>query len=153
MKKLYIDIFDYFERLISSIEDFRKQTISVGNHTLYPAEMHMIAFIKDNPGKNMTDLADIIGITKGGVSQMVTKLCKKKFITKYRSPTNCKEVFFKLTNDGEFIYSEHKRFHEEELSDVEKLLAQNYTDDEIKVIIRFLNDSNEYIRKTHSSLI
>ena len=48
----------------------------------------MIKSIKENEGIHVTGLAEMLGVTKGAVSQIIMKIEKKKMIVKDTDPRN-----------------------------------------------------------------
>jgi DNA-binding MarR family transcriptional regulator len=122
-KKLF-ELIELFTKIVSKfsfienlIMDFTKL-----NLRLYKSEVHMIKYIKDNPEANVTELAKILGVTKGAVSQVLTKLVKKKLILKTNKGKNDKEIMLKLTKLGEIIYEEHEKLHKYAFDDFYKLI-------------------------------
>ena len=77
---------------------------------LYPSEIHTIEAIGKNFRINVTQLAELQGITKGAVSQMVYKLVRKKFVKKIKFPRSGKEVFLELTPEGKKAFKGHEKF-------------------------------------------
>ena len=41
---------------------------------LFATEIHMIKCVKENPNRHMTALAEVLGVTRGAVSQIAMKL-------------------------------------------------------------------------------
>jgi DNA-binding MarR family transcriptional regulator len=80
---------------------------------LYPREIHTIQAIGNYPGTNITDLASRLGITKGTISPIVTKLAKKKFVLKLKGIENNKEVILRLTPKGQVAYHAHEMFEQQ----------------------------------------
>jgi DNA-binding MarR family transcriptional regulator len=78
---------------------------------LYRAEIHAIKAIGDNPGINMTRLAEYMGVTKGAVSQTIGKLVRKGLVLKKEADDNDKEILPQLTELGWKGYNEHERHH------------------------------------------
>ncbi len=78
---------------------------------LYPSEINIIGAIGKDPGINVTELAEKIGVTKGAVSQILKKLNDKKLIEKYNNKNNKKEVLLKLTEEGIIVFNGHKNIH------------------------------------------
>ena len=78
---------------------------------LYRSEIHAIEAIGHNQGTNLTELATILGITKGTLSQLITKLVKKDLVLKSRGDRNEKEITLKLTEKGEKAFEGHQLFH------------------------------------------
>lgn len=85
----------------------------VGNgDLLYPSEMHTIEALGSNKGKTVTLLCEAFGITKGAVSQTISKLVSKGYVKKSRNADYPKEVDLSLTPNGEAVFEKHRRFHE-----------------------------------------
>lgn len=72
-------IMGQFERIFNEYEALRKQPIKYDENTvLYRSELHMIEVVGNYKDINITKLAKIFGITRGGASQGIDKLCKKQ---------------------------------------------------------------------------
>jgi DNA-binding MarR family transcriptional regulator len=65
-----------------------------------------------NKRLNMTRLADIMGVTKGAISQTIRKLVNKNFILKSNT-TNKKEINLKLSEKGMVVYKGQESFQKE----------------------------------------
>lgn len=84
--------------------------------------LHLIEVIGDNPEKNATEIASVLGVTKGAVSQQVAKLKAKGLIVRRNEKNNNKELFFTLTEEGRRLYFVHKQLHEEMYLELQKLI-------------------------------
>jgi len=78
---------------------------------MYRKEIHTLQAIGQHPKINITALAEHMGVTKGAVSQMVSKLVKKEMIRKIYAEDNKKEVILELTNLGRIGFHNHEKFH------------------------------------------
>ena len=108
-------------RIMTKLLKIDKRTRHYGtNKTLYEAEIHMIKAIKENKGIHVTGLAEILGVTKGAVSQIIMKLEKKGMIEKRADPENLSRLVLHLTHQGETAYIHHEKLHEE----YEKIFSQ-----------------------------
>ncbi|MEN8246616.1 MAG: MarR family winged helix-turn-helix transcriptional regulator, partial [Thermodesulfobacteriota bacterium] len=76
-------------------------------------EIHIIEVSGDH-GEilSVTDLAGLLGITKGAVSQNLKKMEKKGLTTKIEDPQNSSRSIVKLTSKGKTAYYAHKDWHE-----------------------------------------
>ena len=79
---------------------------------LYFAELHTITVVARNHEINMTELADIMGVTRGAISQTIRKLVAKNLILK-SNITNRKEVNLKLSEKGMIVYHAQESFQKE----------------------------------------
>ncbi len=61
----------------------------------------------------MTGLADMLGVTKGAVSQIIGKLEHKGMIIKDTDPRNLSRLVLRLTPKGETAYLNHEKLHEQ----------------------------------------
>ena len=76
---------------------------------LYQSEIHTLAAVHHHAGRNASELAVILGVTNGAITQVVGKLMNKGLIEKYHLRGNQKEVYFRLTQKGEVAYAGHER--------------------------------------------
>jgi DNA-binding MarR family transcriptional regulator len=79
---------------------------------LYFTEIHTITMVGKNREINMTQLADMMGVTKGAISQTIRKLVHKNLIQKSNS-TNKKEFNLKLSEKGNAVYAGQESFQKE----------------------------------------
>ncbi|HVN59173.1 MAG TPA: MarR family transcriptional regulator [Bacteroidales bacterium] len=70
---------------------------------LYLTEVHTIATVGKNEKVNMTTLAEIMGVTRGAISQTIRKLVVKGLIIKSNSH-NLKEFNLMLSRKGRVVY-------------------------------------------------
>jgi len=79
---------------------------------LYQSEIHTVSVICNHEQVNASELAQIMGITNGAITQVVNKLIQKGLVEKYNLPGNKKEVHFRLTESGRIANEAHYRYHE-----------------------------------------
>lgn len=100
------------ERVIHKYNQWENKKRTYGTDILLSkSEIHTIAAVGDNPGINVTALADVLGITKGAASQMIYKLVDKGTVEKRVSPDSDTEVSLNLTENGQKNYAAHKEYH------------------------------------------
>lgn len=114
-------IVDLFNKIlhIYSIIDKKPKEYGTGD-LLYVSEIHAIHVIGNWPEINMTQLAEISGITKGAISQTVKRLLAKRYIARYKTRNN-KEVNLRLSDKGYIIFQGYQAFNNEMLVFAEKL--------------------------------
>lgn len=103
------------------------------------SECHVIACIAKNSQINGIEIAKQLGMTRGGISKIATRLTKKKLITTYRDETNQKKIFYKLTQLGEKVNEIHEQLHTKKNFQIESI-ASHYTEEEQDIILRFVKD-------------
>jgi len=67
---------------------------------LHPSEIHVLLLIGAGLGNNATRMAERLGITKGAVSQTLTRLERKGLLNKRRDPQAKNELTLLLTASG-----------------------------------------------------
>lgn len=113
---------------------------------LYPSEIHTLVMIAKNPGVNLTQLADSLGISKSGASKFVKKLLAKKLIVKGAVPDNLKEVVFDLTEKGVIAYEGHESFSANTFVKINEIFNEMNVD-ELKVLHQFLGNLISVVRE------
>ena len=111
---------------------------------LYPREIHTIQAIGRYPGINITDLASRLGITKGTISPIVTKLAIKRFVSKSKGLENNKEVILRLTPKGEVAYHAHEMIEQQIHSKLFEIL-EKASSGNLNFLREFLNVSENII--------
>lgn len=110
-------------RLIEKVERIRKSSVyDAGYVTIMASEMDTIKAIGDNEPIYVTELSKKLGVTKGAVSQQLTKLEKKGLIIKKVDEENAAKRAISLTSLGRRMYERHDQFHKELNLFVESLL-------------------------------
>jgi DNA-binding MarR family transcriptional regulator len=79
---------------------------------IYFTELHTISVVAVNHEINMTKLAEIMGVTKGAISQTIRKLVSKNLIQK-SNINNKKEVNLKLSEKGIIVFNAQESFQKE----------------------------------------
>jgi DNA-binding MarR family transcriptional regulator len=74
--------------------------IEAGGVQLHPSEIHVLLLIGAGQGNNATRMAERLGITKGAVSQTLTRLERKGLLKKWRDPQAKNELTLLLTPPG-----------------------------------------------------
>lgn len=79
---------------------------------LYFTEVHTIMVVAGNEEVNMTKLAEIMGVTKGAISQTIRKLVHKNLIIR-KNINNRKEINLKLSEKGRRVFLAQESFQKE----------------------------------------
>jgi DNA-binding MarR family transcriptional regulator len=128
IERTYERILRKFDRVVTVMESMHAPSLSFGTGVaMFRREIHTVQAIGRNPGINVTDLAEYMGVTKGAVSQTITKLTKKGLVRKTYAPGNAKEVILELTDLGQIGFQNHEKFHMEALN-----IARDYFGDQFE---------------------
>ncbi|MBQ8567658.1 MAG: winged helix-turn-helix transcriptional regulator [Oscillospiraceae bacterium] len=134
------DIFEHSLRLINKYGRKTAKPCRYGtDDLLYAAEVHMITAIGIHENITVTGLAELTGITKGAVSQTLSKLSDKSLIEKHISEKRRTEVKISLTEKGRQIFRYHQDMHS---ITREKIYAQLDTLDDkaMETIVNIINE-------------
>ncbi len=114
---------------------------------LYPAEVHMIEIIGSHKSITTTKLAQVLGITKGAVSQVTRKLSEKNMIVKEPSMEKNNEVLISLTEKGQVVFEYHQNMHKDMLQKLDLIMNDlpEESKDTMDRMIRVIEESLDEI--------
>lgn len=101
-------------------------------------EIHTLAAIAENPGVTVTEVAQMWNRTKGAVSQNVAKLEKRGLIERKKENGNAKNVHLYITKKGKMLDLAHKKYDLNEYVWVDKILRNDFTDEEVNVFYKIM---------------
>ena len=133
--------------IINKLFFFEKKNIfQFQDIRLYPSEIHLMLDINEKEAVNASRIAERFGITKGAVSQTITRLESKGILNKIKDPYNKNELSFSFTPIGKEVIKEFKQRQELVLNQYLTFLA-DLTESERAVIQRFLSEMEAMIDK------
>ena len=117
------DIFENSYRLLNKYNQKTQKSKHYGtDDLLYAAEVHMIDTIGAYDEITTTSLAQLLGITKGAVSQTTAKLFDKGLIEKQTSSEKKTAVCIRLSKKGQLVFDYHRNMHRNAQEKVQKLI-------------------------------
>lgn len=108
------------------------------------SEVHYIECIGRNVDSNVTKLAETLYMTRGAISKMTKKLIEKGVIESYQKPENKKEIYFRLTEQGERIYKIHEKLHKE-FQERDKSVFEQVTQEQFDSMLRFVEKYSRHL--------
>ncbi|MFF2158673.1 MarR family winged helix-turn-helix transcriptional regulator [Paenibacillus chitinolyticus] len=102
-------------------------------------QMHVLHEIAGGENANVTQIANHIGVTKGGVSKAVAKLIQAGLAAEAPRHGSKREIHYLVTPRGEQIAQVHDKLHQL-LEKKHFGLYSTYSGEELSVIARFLDD-------------
>jgi DNA-binding MarR family transcriptional regulator len=137
MKEKHSLLFEKIHKFINQMIFLEKKNIyDADGVKLYPSEIHLILIVNENP-TNATQMAERLGITKGAVSQTITRLERKGILRKEKDPQNKNKLTLHFTPLGKKIFTKYQRLTSEAFRKYAHTLTQ-YSDEELDTIDRFL---------------
>jgi len=144
-KKVCKGLMESFIRMVNRYNALEKNPVRHGTrHYFYHSEKHMLDIIGDNPDANITELSGLIGVTKGAVSQAVSRLEKKGAVKREKAAGNEKEVRIRLTGKGWEIYRHHEAANDETIAHIEEML-KGHPDDKVDFLIDIFGQLEGYL--------
>lgn len=110
-----------------------------GGDILHMREAHLIVAIAPGMGKTMSELAEIMGVTIGAVSQIASRLEKKGYLCRQRSVENHRQIVATLTEKGEAFYHRHLDYDSAKFSLVDQNYLYRFTDDQLRALTEYEN--------------
>ena len=110
------------------------------------SEVHFLEYIDKNEDINVTKLAESFFMTRSAMSKVAKKLIKKGYIESYQKPENKKEIYFKLTEQGEKINKVHEKLHNE-FRQRDKVVFDKLDDEQLVNMLAFIQEYSNHLDK------
>lgn len=98
-------------------------------------DMHVLEAIGPNRDCRMSEVAKRLKVTAGTLTSAVNGLVNKSYVDRFRSESDRRIVYIRLTEKGLKAYEHHKDFHEKMTEAVMAVLGE----DEIPVLTKILD--------------
>lgn len=124
----------------------RRRNITYKDIKLYPSEIHLLLFIYHIQDTNITKIADHLGLTKGAISQTLSRLNRKGIIIKETEPSKKNQIHVQFTKKGKKLMEHVIEFRNsleteylnyiETKSDEEKQTISDFLDKLVSTMIK-----------------
>ncbi len=111
---------------------------------LNSTELRCIEYVGHHPNVNATRLAGAFFMTTGAASKLTKKLLSKGLLSRYQKLENRKEVYFRLTEQGETLYQVLSGIREK-LNRRDKPVFDQLTDGQYETILAFVRSYSEHL--------
>jgi len=147
MKNEKLIIHGKFQSIMALTQKLEKAPRKFGTEGLLShSEIHLIEIIGDNEGLSVTDIGNVLGITKGAVSQSLKRLEAKGLSFKKTDPENLSRSIVKLTAKGFTAFWAHKHWHETMDGGFLKYMEE-LSPEEVEVIINFMGRVEDFLKR------
>ncbi|MFA5815238.1 MAG: MarR family transcriptional regulator [Bacteroidales bacterium] len=117
------ELVSLFLSILHTFSIIEKKPWDLGTSSkIFLTEIQTVSMIGENPNVNMTQLADIMGVTRGAISQTVRKLVTKKLVVRTNARNN-KEVNLALTSFGQMVSDTYQTRMKEVFTFADELYA------------------------------
>ncbi len=133
-----------FRDLFNKMAWLNKTKMEVSLKGYKPSEVHCIESIGRNVDSNVTKLAESLYMTRGAISKITKKLTEKGLIESYQKPDNKKEIYFRLTEQGEVINRIHEELHKE-FQERDKAVFEHVTEEQLDSMLNFMEKYSRHL--------
>ena len=145
MKRNNEMVLNDLQRFINKVLFLKKKSLfQFRGVKFYPSEIHLLLIIREKSATNATKMADELGVTKGAVSQTLTRLEKKGVLKKTKDPYKKNELTLSFTSFGTAAYK-HYSSHAARILKKHNYYLKRFTDKEKKTIQRFLTEAEKIL--------
>jgi len=134
---IYKDVIDLEEKAIKSADTRIKLTIG---------EIHFLEAVSKGKdcGLTVSELADVLNVTKPSVTVAVNKLAKKGYVEKHQSSEDARSVRVVLTHEGATVNAYHQYYHRRMV----KKISEGLTESEKELLISTIGKLNSFFRES-----
>lgn len=139
------------EQIIMGFRDLYNKIVSLNKFKMEESlkgykssEVHCIEYIRRNVDSNVTKLAESFYMTRGALSKLTKKLIKKGIIESYQKPDNQKEIYFRLTEQGEVINKVHEELHKE-FQERDQAVFGQVTEEQFDIMLSFVEKYSRHL--------
>lgn len=111
---------------------------------LYPSEIHLMQVVATSPHLPAVEMAKLLGVTKGAVSQTMTRLVNKGIVHKEKNPEQGKKLSVTFTELGQAALEYHAEQNRILFDEYESYLSA-VSRDERAVIQAFLKNVEMFV--------
>ena len=110
MKTMHESVIGQLQRVVNKILFLKKKRLfQFRGVEFFPSEVHLMLVIKEKISTNATRMAEQLGVTKGAVSQTLTRLEKKGVLIKTKDPSNKNELTLEFTPFGTEAFKRYNK--------------------------------------------
>lgn len=103
--------------------------------SLYMREVHFVVALGGKFEPTMGEMAESLGVTPGAVTQMVSRLEKKGYVSRAKAFADKRQTTLSLTEKGRSLCADHIAFDRKEHQAASELLGE-FSDEELEKLIR-----------------
>lgn len=137
--------------LALALVDLDKKTRYFGTDVpIFYSEIHVIMAIAEHPGIHVGGLAEILGVTKGAVSEILKKLERKALVIKEIDDLNLSRCSLNLTEKGKKAHSRHMYYHSI-LNNMVAAELQDASEHELEFLSNFLSSLKDKVKTSNEN--
>lgn len=104
-----LEVFHTFERILNWAGERNAISVDYGaGERLCMSEIHVIEIVGNQPGILQTQICEKMGLTKGRISVIISKLMKKDMVIRMKNASNKRELPLQLSEKGKIAFENHQ---------------------------------------------
>lgn len=109
MDQLDTKVITRFQQVVDTILFLNKRkAFEFKGKSFYPSEVHLMLAVKGLRNTNVTRIAEAMGVTKGAISQTISRLVTKEVLYKTKDRGNKNELALHFTPFGEDALADYE---------------------------------------------
>ncbi len=108
---------------------FKQKKVSPADFGISPAQGIVLHTIANRSSLSITDIAEILRVSRSAVTQLVDSLVKSGFVSREANPKDRRTMIISLTEEGKSKWQDFQQFHIQNMTKVFKPL----NDQELKI--------------------
>ena len=137
-------LMEALNELINKKEALDRLTWRTVARDLNPTELRCVEYIGRHTGVNATRLAEAFSMTTGAASKLTKRLLARDLVTRYQKLENRKEVYFRLTEQGEALYQVLAGIRER-MNKRDQPVFDQLTDTQYETILSFAKSYSDHL--------
>lgn len=129
--------------LFNKIDAYYKPQMEAEFSNISLSEIETIEFIAKTPYPNVTKLSHHLYMTRGAASK-IAKNCSKISLNLIKFLKIKKEIYFRLTKEGQEINDRHESLHQK-IAKKDQVIFDELTDESVSNILEFLNKYTNHL--------
>jgi DNA-binding MarR family transcriptional regulator len=146
MRNEEAEIIHAFKRLIHVLTAGKRTPREYGGVTLYRAEVHILEIIGKRSGITASDIVNAMDVTKGAISQIISKLSAKGLLQKSSRAENMRIQELCLTEKGAEVLLHHNE-REKELMEKVMPEIEKYRTEDLARFVTIVNSVIDFVKK------
>lgn len=116
--------------------------------SLYMREVHFLVSLAPKDQPTMSEMASLLNVTPGAVTQMVSRLEKKGYVTRSKASDDKRQTTVSLTEKGRILCDEHIAYDQMKYAYISDVLT-GYSDEDLERLIQYEQIMRDVFEKNY----
>lgn len=116
--------------------------------SLYMREVHFLVSLAPKDQPTMSEMASLLNVTPGAVTQMVSRLEKKGYVFRSKASDDKRQTTVSLTEKGRILCDEHIAYDQMKYAYISNVLT-GYSDEDLERLIQYEQIMRDVFEKNY----